>query len=150
MYIYEEYQSSRTGDMQTRLLLTYFVSHDLEAFDRSVYTFWGALGDVGGLYQVVATVMASVAACLNFHKPVNNIAEKLYKPAHDPDSSLNAKNQSMCKEFLQSCLPKRCRNLKCIRQSKKDLYFKRAREQFSDELDVVTILRQLRFLTAAV
>ena len=136
--------------MQTRLLLSYFINHDLEAFDRSVYTFWGALGDVGGLYQVVAAMMATLAASLNFHKPVNNIAEKLYKPAHDPDTSFKANRQSMCKEFLQSCLPKRCRNLKCIRQNKKDHYFKRAREQFSDELDVVTILRQLRFLTAAI
>ena len=61
--------------MQTRLLLSYFVSHELQTFDRSVYTFWGALGDVGGLYQVIAAVMASVAKWLNFQKPVNNIAE---------------------------------------------------------------------------
>jgi len=50
LFIEEDYQSSRTTDMQTRLLYSYYVSHDLQKFDRSVFTFWGALGDVGGLY----------------------------------------------------------------------------------------------------
>ena len=113
--IEEDYQSSRTGDMQTRLLYSYFVTHDLQTFDRSVYTFWGALGDVGGLYQVIAAVMASAAAWLNFQKPYNNLAEQLYKPADDPDTNLHADKQSMFKELLHFCLPKSCHNLKWIR-----------------------------------
>ena len=39
-----------------------------------------------------------------------------------------------------------CCLVKCIRRTKQDIYFDRARQLLSDEIDIVKILRQIRFV----
>ena len=62
-----------------------------------------------------------------------------------------ADKQYALKEYLQSSLPVLCLNFcRCFNQSKKYRLFGKARERLKAELDVVALIRSLRFLKAAV
>ena len=54
------------------------------------------------------------------------------------------------KEYFQSCLPKCCLGWKCLRPNKQDKIFDRARNHLQKELDLVGLIRQLRFFNAAI
>ena len=64
---------------------------------------------------------------------------------------LDPEKQFAFKEYLQSLLPQRCLKCccRCIRPSKKDQLFEEARERLQKELDLVGILKQLRFFQIA-
>ena len=46
-------------------------------------------------------------------------------------------------------MPKCCL-LRCLLRRKRDIYFERARALLADEMDVVKLLRQMRFVLAAI
>ena len=63
----------------------------------------------------------------------------------DKDLHLKSTNQGACKEYLQSCLP-RFLLCCCCRKRRRDRFFVEAREKLSEDLDVVKILRRMRFM----
>jgi len=74
---------TRTDSFYTRLQIEYYVSQDQRTFDRSVYTFWSVLGDIGGLSGILVSVVSTLLNVLNFNKPENHMASRLYKPTQD-------------------------------------------------------------------
>ena len=47
--------------------------------ERSVYNFLMFLGDVGGLYGLLFSVLASLNTIFSFKKPENLLVQSLYK-----------------------------------------------------------------------
>lgn len=54
------------SDFETRLLINYFVTHDLPRFERQVFTFWSAVADVGGLTGFLFSLCNVFLAYVNF------------------------------------------------------------------------------------
>ena len=55
------------------------MSFSVKKVERSVYNFLMLLGDVGGLYGLLFSVLASFNAIFNFKKPENLLVQSLYK-----------------------------------------------------------------------
>ena len=72
----------------------------------------------------------------------------------DDDDMLLSEKQHALKEYLQDCFAFRycCAKSKkcCLHKRGKDLVFERAREKFTEELDLVQMLRDMRFFKEAV
>ena len=51
---------------------------DVTKIERSVYTFFMLLGDIGGLSGILFSFGASLLAYINYEKPQNNLVEKLF------------------------------------------------------------------------
>ena len=47
-------------------------------FERSIFTFWSLLGEIGGLSGALTSVFALIASIFTFNKPQNAIARHLY------------------------------------------------------------------------
>ena len=69
----------RTFKWETRLLLTFGISFDSVKIERSVYTLFMLLGDVGGLSSVLFSTAVYLLNILNYQKAENHLASNLYK-----------------------------------------------------------------------
>ena len=92
------------------------------------------LGDVGGLYGLLFSVLASLNAIFSFNKPKNLLVQSLYKGDDNQNDLrrdlLYASKQYATKEYLQATLPSFCSNLcNCLKPSKKDKLFAKSRER---------------------
>ena len=56
----------------------YEMSLDAQKVSRSVYTYFDALGNVGGLNGILISVTVSILAVLNTNKDQNHLVSKLY------------------------------------------------------------------------
>ena len=119
---------------------------------RSVYTFWQLLGDVGGLNSFIISTVAFAVSFFTFNQDKNYLAGKLYKPKSTTGEKevLHPGKQWSLAEYLQEMLPHCCLFLCCLRPRRKDKIFRRARDSYAEEIDVVHLLHQLRFLNAIV
>ena len=54
------------------------------------------------------------------------------------------------KEYLQDLLPKCCISVGCLRQKSRDQDLKKARERFTEEMDLVWHLQKMRYFSAAI
>jgi len=61
-----------------RLEFTYTMGLNANKVSRSVYTFWNVLGDIGGLYGVLAIACANIISILTYQKSKNYLASQLY------------------------------------------------------------------------
>ena len=84
--------------------------------------------------------------------PNNILAQFLYTTEKEGEEVCDLKpgKQISFKEYLQSSLPKFCLKCKFIRPNKRDEQFKRARKQLKHELDLVSLIQQLRFFHSAI
>ena len=65
-------------DSSIKLQLYYSVDPDVILIDRTVYSTFMLLGDVGGLTGLLFTVSASLVSLLTYNKPENKLVEKLF------------------------------------------------------------------------
>ena len=66
-------------------------SKDVFMIERSVFTFFDLLGNVGGLYGILLSIAASLNNFFNFQKTENYLAQFLYT-GKDSKDSLKAKD----------------------------------------------------------
>ena len=134
----------------TRLELIYEMKLDATKLTRSVYTFWTVISEVGGLFGILISLSSSTLSVLDHQKSENYLVNQLYyeidlnvPDANQPKTRTcsNSGSQSAIKEYFQGCLPNCCLKLRCLRRSKKDVYFSRARELLSKETDIVALIR---------
>ena len=69
---------NETFSKDSRLEITYTMGLNANKVSRSVYTFWNVLGDIGGLYGVLALACANLISILTYHKSTNYLASQLY------------------------------------------------------------------------
>ena len=72
---------------------------------------------------------------------------QLYKTTPSEDYP-EVKEQNSAREYLLSCLPS-CMICDCLRQRRNDEFFSKGRDKLTTELDIVSLLRRLRFYDAA-
>ena len=77
--IQEGRPGTRTWNLYTRMIVDFSISRDIRHYDRSVFTFWEVLGEVGGLQGFLAPLFGFVLSILTFQKPDNFLAAELYK-----------------------------------------------------------------------
>ena len=56
-----------------RLQLLYSLNKDVTKIERSVYTFFMLLGDIGGFSGLLFSFGASILTYINYEKPHNNL-----------------------------------------------------------------------------
>ena len=62
----------------TRLQIYYTVDLDVILIDRTVYSTFMLLGDVGGFSGLLFTIGSSLVSVLTYNNPENRLIEKLY------------------------------------------------------------------------
>ena len=67
-----------SDDFFTRMIVEFEVSRDTIFVQRSAYTLWAVLGDVGGLNGVIFSVAATIASIFAYNKDENYLASKLF------------------------------------------------------------------------
>ena len=133
------------------------MNRDVITVNRQVYNSIMLLGNVGGLFGLFVSVSATILGITNYQKSDNLLVSDLFRttaqaPRRQEDKAaapqqltqqhlLKPSHQSSFKEYMQASLPPRCRRSKCLRQSKEDKYFERARERLTQELDLVKLLQ---------
>ena len=73
MFSIEPYQkvNKASENFNERLFFSYIMNLDLKTVNRSVYNFFNLLGDVGGLYGLFFSLLATLNGFLNFQNPEN-------------------------------------------------------------------------------
>ena len=51
---------------------------DAKKVTRSVYTYWNATSEIGGLYGVLISLSCTILSVLSFQMSVNHLADQLY------------------------------------------------------------------------
>ena len=117
----------------TRVQMTYSLSRDVTIIERTVYNTFQLLGDVGGLNGLFLSIGATLVGFWNYYNAENFLIGNLFlspKSKEKQDSSdqeLNPMKQFAFKEYLQESLPKFCLRMGCLKRSKKDKIFLKAR-----------------------
>ena len=123
------------------------MSLDLNEESRNVYTFLDVLGNVGGLAAVLASVASAINDALNHQRTENYLVKELYKPTLQKQFKERTVSSSF-KGYLRECLPS-CLSIGCLRPTNKDKYYEKGRETLARELDIVELLRNVRFYKLA-
>ena len=123
------------------------MSKDVIKVERTVYNSLMFLGDVGGFYGILISLVFQFLSLTHFQKMENTLTSYLFLArSNEP---LKSDSQYSLKEGLQSCLPRCFLRCGCLRRSKRDIDFEKARERLSSELDIVKLLRRLRLYNLA-
>ena len=120
----------------------YQMDKDVTRISRTVYNSFMLLGDIGGLYGLFISFATTILGFINYQKPDNQLAAKLFKPkSHSARSrqinNLVPEKQWALIEYFQSCFPLS----KCLRISREDKLLSKARILLHKELDLVNLLQ---------
>ena len=63
----------------TWIMITVEMDPNLMMYERSVYTFFDLLSDIGGLNGILMTIAGIICATWNFNKFDNNMVERLFR-----------------------------------------------------------------------
>ena len=137
-------------DLNSRLQLVFSVSHDVTQTTRAVYNTFMLLGYVGGFSGLLYAVGSSLVGLLTYNSAENRLVEKLFTVDAAQKLQLFSKKQFAMKEYLQDLLPKCCLSIGCLRRKSRDKDFKKARERFTEEMDLVRHLQKMRYFGAAI
>lgn len=147
-----EKTSTRTEYFATRFQINYEMSLNSVLTTRSVYNLFTLLGDVGGLFGLLLSVAAWFSGILTFQKAENFLVKHMYAPGPDFNDGDEAgsekgwsRGQSSMKEYLQASLPGFCLR-GCLKETKRDKFYGKAREELVQELSLVEMLRSLRLI----
>ena len=108
------------------------------------------LGDVGGFYGIISAFFALLNNAFSYQRAENLFVQTLYQAKSqnkgaDNGLDLTSKGQLAFKEYLQDFLEGCCGLPSCLKRSRRDLQFVKARDLLQEELDLVEVLRKLRF-----
>ena len=116
------------------------MSLDSTAYERSVYTVWDWMGDVGGLYGTLAIIGHYIVTLMSYvtgHGIVKEIIESLYR-REAQRSSIDVNDIGT---WMRNRRPLKFNSFSLLRCSKADQH-SRLRNKVEKELDVVRFLRK--------
>ena len=87
-HVHEYATSTQTYEFRTLLMLDYHMNLDLISHSRSVFTFVGVLGEVGGLYGLLISVASTCLSYATFQRAENYLVSQLYHSKTE-DANLN-------------------------------------------------------------
>jgi len=125
------------------------------AVERTLYTVFDFLSDVGGLVGIITAALYVVVNAWNFNALENMISANLFKmkrpDCNDSGKSSEAETiklerQPACKDLLLRWLPKCCHVCKLTR---KERVLKQARGYLKKEINIIQIVRMRRYMMRA-
>ena len=125
--------------------------------ERHVYNSFMLLGDVGGFSGLLFAIGSVLVRIFNFANAQNFVVQSLYEGELLDDSGkasgntyeLDSRKQVALKEWVQAILPSKCL-FWCLRKRKRDHDFNEARARLDNDLDLVRLIRSVKFLEAAI
>ena len=98
---------------------------DLTEFNRTIYTGFDFLSDVGGLSGILMSFLAIIVGAWNFNSFENNMASNLFKfrrrgDKKDPGTPLKPSVMPNFFYFILNCIPQKCH---CCKRSSKNEAF---------------------------
>ena len=129
--------------------ITFEFDLSLYRIDRDVYSILDWIGDIGGLSEGLAILFGGCIALMTFNKFDHYMIEKLYhrreiKESDEATPFVNKKTR-LCRQKLNEvyyCKPT-CW-LKWCRLSREERLFAKARNTYSNEIDIVAFLKKIR------
>ena len=125
--------------------MRYELDKKITVHQRTVYSVFDFMRDIGGVFFLVATFCSVFASLFNFNKHENKLVAQLYKRpkmGQDKGTLLNAENQSVTLEMFQAC---QCGKTKCCgRGDRTDRWFDLGRRTLAHEVNVKKIVRSIR------
>ena len=113
---------------------------------------WEVLSDVGGINGFILSIAALIVSIFATNKKDNYLAGELFSQSGDSPGEhpqrLDTESHNPVFDYLKETLPSFCLRLCCLRPSRLDRLRARAREHFVKEMDVVQLLRHIRFFTS--
>jgi len=141
-------------EKKDRVWLSLTIEVDLNVFEleRTTYTYFDLLSDVGGLSSIVCTFFAMILRFWNHNSFDNMMAISLFKvknltPTYsDKASYMKESKTPYCKELLMSLLPSCCI---CCKLDREELALAKAREKLNFETNIIDIVRTWRYMKLA-
>ena len=130
------------------MTLNFEMDLNLTVVERTTQTLLDVFGAIGGLESILLTFAAIITGFFNYNNFDSTLAAKLFKMNNgqgtpvrlSPTKALNLV------DYILDCLPSRC---VCCRRSKNHRALEIARESLLREIDIVELIRQLRYFRAA-
>ena len=119
------------------------MNYDLTIIERDGYTILDVLSDVGGLQGILISAIAVVLNIINHNQLENYLVSKLFKAEA---VSLADKQIENIKEYCLGILPDK---LVCCAKRRKQIAMDTARTALEKEMDVIELIRSLRFVHRA-
>ena len=116
------------------------------------------LGEIGGLFSLLYSIGSMLINFTKFNKIENYLVHRIYSYHSRADrledrtikvSDNELQSRLFVKEYLQYLLPEFCLKSKCLKRKKEDIYFEKARNRLNKELDLINVIRLLRYFNAS-
>ena len=142
-------------ERKDRVWLSITIEMDLDVLEleRTTYTYFDLLSDVGGLSSICRTFFAMILGFWNYKSFDNMMATSLFKiknlgPASESDkaSYIEESTTPYCKDLLMSLLPGCC--IFCT-SNRKELALEKAREKLNFETNIIDTIRSRRYMKLA-
>ena len=134
----------------------------LKTYERTGYTLFDLLSDIGGLSGILMTFFTSFMAIWNYNSLDNLLVQSLFK-TNKEDKERNGEfiknsaenveyiklsNYPNCKDLLWRILPRSCRRY--IKPRRRDLILEKARQKLQVETNIIDLVQQKRYLKHAI
>ena len=134
----------------TWLQITFEMDLNREEYERSRYTFFDMLSDVGGLSGMFTSIFFVFMNVWNFNQLDDYMVSRLFKskPGEKKFQAepLPAKTCCNLKDFLRSWTPN-C--LLCCKLNRREKAFAKARDKLESELNVIELIKSMRYFAKA-
>ena len=136
------------------LSVTLEMDLNLMTYERTLYTMFDLLSDVGGLSGILVTIMTLIMTIWNYNSFDDLMVASLFniKSEASYDDGLRSEPEQIkvshtphCKEFLLSLLPGRS---KCCRK-RKEHAMHQARDKLAEETNIIEIVQSWRYMKSA-
>ena len=133
-------------DMQA---VSFQINLDMTIIDREIISVLDVLSDIGGLDGTLVLIVGLLLSILNYNAIGNYMVANLYKASESGGKVSKFKRALCCNldEYFFDLIPSCCL---CCRMSRKHQALMKAREMLDKEMDILSIVRSLRFLRKAV
>ena len=127
---------------------------DITVLERNVYTILDVLSQVGGLASALVSLVVGIIGLMNYNHLESYMASKVFKIYEDNSDKHSSSNSQAITfstwgnitECLTDALPSR---LVCCKKTKRQRVIKKARVALSEEMDILELVKSMRFLKLA-
>ena len=131
---------------------------NLMTYERTLYTLFDLLSDVGGLSGILVTIFSVIISIWNYNSLENLLVSNLFniknEESHHDDHPLKRSSTEeikisrtpYCRETLLCLLPGRCTVCCPLR---KERAMQKAREKLAHETNIVEIIQSWRYMESA-
>ena len=128
----------------------------LIAYERTLYTFFELLSDVGGLSGILVTIFTVIVSIWNFNSFENLMVSNLFKIKKRPEDIdaeyaagkytgdnadfIKMSSAPNCTDIFMSILPEKC--TKMCNRKRKAIAMAKAREEFDKEANIIKIVQR--------